>query len=111
MSIRRAEFAAGQAKPAVASKGYFGGSPGRRLSISRPGGAALNDPELSSLVARAVEANPDVQMALDRLQAARTYEISMVGTVLPTAEASAAAGKGTGSDLSPRPRLQRTAFC
>ena len=61
---------------------------------------SLNDPELDSLVTRAVAANPDAQIALDRLQAARTYEISVTGTVLPTVGASAAAGRGTGSDLT-----------
>ncbi|HVW67912.1 MAG TPA: efflux transporter outer membrane subunit [Steroidobacteraceae bacterium] len=61
---------------------------------------SLNDPELDSLVSRAVVANPDVQIALDRLQAARTYEISTFGTVLPEAGASAGAGRGTGTDLT-----------
>ena len=61
---------------------------------------SLNDPELDSLVSRAITGNPDVQIALDHLQAARTYEISVVGTALPTAEASGAVGRGTGSDLS-----------
>jgi NodT family efflux transporter outer membrane factor (OMF) lipoprotein len=61
---------------------------------------ALNDPELDSLVSRAVAANADAQMALDRLQAARTYEISVIGTALPDLEASGAVGHGTGSDLS-----------
>jgi NodT family efflux transporter outer membrane factor (OMF) lipoprotein len=61
---------------------------------------SLNDPELDSLVSRAVAANPDVQIALDRLQAARTYEIAVTGNALPNLEASAAAGRGTGSDLS-----------
>ena len=61
---------------------------------------SLNDPELDSLVSRAVVANPDAQIALDRLQAARTYEIGLIGSALPTAEASGAVGKGTGSDLS-----------
>src|SRR5581483_1760930 len=35
---------------------------------------SLNDPELDSLVSRAITGNPDVQIALDHLQAARTYE-------------------------------------
>jgi NodT family efflux transporter outer membrane factor (OMF) lipoprotein len=61
---------------------------------------ALKDPELDSLIARAVSGNPDVLMALDRLQAARTYEAGIVGTVLPEAEASIGGGRGTGSDLS-----------
>ncbi len=60
---------------------------------------SLNDPELDSLVARAVAANPDVQIALDRLQAARTYEFAVVGTALPGVGASAGVGRGTGRDL------------
>jgi NodT family efflux transporter outer membrane factor (OMF) lipoprotein len=60
----------------------------------------LNDPELDSLIDRAVKANPDLQIALDRLQAARTYEISVIGTALPNVEASGGAGRGTGSDLT-----------
>ncbi len=61
---------------------------------------ALNDPELDSLVARAARSNPDALIALDRLQAARTYEIAIVGSALPEVSASGAAGRGTGSDLS-----------
>jgi NodT family efflux transporter outer membrane factor (OMF) lipoprotein len=70
---------------------------------------SLNDPELDSLVSRALEANPDAQIALDRLQAARTYEISTIGAALPTVAASAAAGKGTGSDLT-RGRASNTLY-
>src|SRR5581483_632462 len=61
---------------------------------------ALNDPELDSLVSRAVAANPDILIALDRLQAARTYERGLIGAVLPDLNASAAAGRGTGTDLT-----------
>ena len=61
---------------------------------------AFHDAELESLVARAIKANPDIQIALDHLQAARTFEIAIVGTALPEAEASAGAGRGTGSDLT-----------
>jgi NodT family efflux transporter outer membrane factor (OMF) lipoprotein len=61
---------------------------------------ALGDPELDSLVERALAANPDLLVALDRLQAARVYEAAIIGTVLPDAEASAGAGRGTGSDLT-----------
>ncbi len=60
---------------------------------------ALHDPELDSLIDRAVRSNPDLQIALDRLQAARTYEIAIVGSVLPDVEASGAAARGTGTDL------------
>jgi NodT family efflux transporter outer membrane factor (OMF) lipoprotein len=61
---------------------------------------ALKDPELDSLIARAVSGNPDVLIALDRLQAARTYEAAIIGTVLPEAEAGIGAGRGTGSDAT-----------
>jgi NodT family efflux transporter outer membrane factor (OMF) lipoprotein len=61
---------------------------------------ALNDAELDSLVDRAVKSNLDLEIALDRLQQARTYEAVVVGHGLPEVEASAAAGRGTGSDLT-----------
>jgi NodT family efflux transporter outer membrane factor (OMF) lipoprotein len=61
---------------------------------------AFHDPELESLIDRAIKANPDIQIALDHLQAARTFEIAIVGKALPDAEASAGVGRGTGSDLT-----------
>jgi len=61
---------------------------------------ALNDQELNSLVDRAVKSNLDLEIALDRLQQARTYEAVVVGHALPEVDASAAAGRGTGSDLT-----------
>ncbi len=61
---------------------------------------ALGDPELDSLVERAIAQNPDVLIALDRLQAARVFEAASFGAALPTAGASAAAARGTGSDLT-----------
>ena len=61
---------------------------------------ALDDPELDSLVERAVKSNPDVEIALTRLQQARTYEAVVVGHALPEVDATAAAGRGTGSDLT-----------
>lgn len=60
----------------------------------------MNDPELDSLVQRAVQANPNVIVALDRLQAARTYEAGLTGTVLPVASAGGGYGTGTGDDLT-----------
>jgi NodT family efflux transporter outer membrane factor (OMF) lipoprotein len=60
---------------------------------------ALNDPELDSLVERAVRANPDIQIALDRLQAARTVAFGTWSLGLPAVGASAGGGRGTGSDL------------
>jgi NodT family efflux transporter outer membrane factor (OMF) lipoprotein len=61
---------------------------------------ALKDPELDSLIGRAIAANPDIEIALDHLQAARTFEAAMLGTLLPDAQGSAAAARGTGSDLA-----------
>ena len=61
---------------------------------------ALNDAELDSLIARAINGNPEVLIALDRLQAARVYEAGIIGTVLPEADASIGAGRGTGSDAT-----------
>jgi NodT family efflux transporter outer membrane factor (OMF) lipoprotein len=61
---------------------------------------ALNDEELNSLVDRAVKSNLDLEIALDRLQQARTYETVVLGHALPDVDASAAAGRGTGSDLT-----------
>jgi len=70
---------------------------------------ALNDPELDSLIERAIAGNPDLIMALDRLHAARTFEAGIVGSVLPEAEAAAGAGRGTGSNLArgraPQPQI------
>jgi NodT family efflux transporter outer membrane factor (OMF) lipoprotein len=61
---------------------------------------SLNDEELNSLVDRAVKSNLDVQIALDRLQQARAYEAVVLGYALPEVDASGAAGRGTGSDLT-----------
>ncbi|HSY95840.1 MAG TPA: efflux transporter outer membrane subunit [Steroidobacteraceae bacterium] len=61
---------------------------------------ALNDPELDSLVERAIKSNPDLEIALTRLQQARTYEAVVLGHALPEVDASAAEGRGTGTDLS-----------
>jgi NodT family efflux transporter outer membrane factor (OMF) lipoprotein len=61
---------------------------------------ALDDAELDSLVERTIKSNPDLEIALTRLQQARTYEAGIVGAALPEVDASAAAGRGTGSDLT-----------
>jgi NodT family efflux transporter outer membrane factor (OMF) lipoprotein len=61
---------------------------------------SLNDPELDSLVDRAVKNNLDIEVALVRLQQARTYEAEVVGHALPEVDASAAEGRGTGTDLT-----------
>jgi NodT family efflux transporter outer membrane factor (OMF) lipoprotein len=60
----------------------------------------LNDEKLNSLVDRSIRSNLDLQIALDQLQQARTYEAVVLGYALPEVDASAAAGRGTGSDLT-----------
>jgi NodT family efflux transporter outer membrane factor (OMF) lipoprotein len=61
---------------------------------------SLNDSELDSLVERAIRSNMDLDIALTHLQQARTYESVVIGTALPEIDASAAAARGTGSDLT-----------
>ncbi|HEX4053813.1 MAG TPA: efflux transporter outer membrane subunit [Tepidisphaeraceae bacterium] len=59
---------------------------------------SLQDPELDSLVQRAVAANLDLEIALTRLQEARTYESVVLGGALPVADFSGAAGRGSGTN-------------
>ncbi len=61
---------------------------------------ALNDAELNALIERALKANPSLEIALTRLQEARTFEVAITGLALPELEASAGAGRGTGSNLT-----------
>lgn len=68
---------------------------------------AFRDAELNSLVARAVAANPDIAIALTRLQEARAQELIIVGSALPSGELSSGAGVGTGSDNT-RGRVPQT---
>lgn len=65
----------------------------------------LRDPELDSLVNRAVLANPDIEAALDRVQQAREHEIFVLGAALPQLGASAGAGFGTGTESPKPPRI------
>ncbi len=61
---------------------------------------ALGDTELDSLVDRALRDNLDLEIALERLQQARTLELALTGTALPRVEVSAGGARGTGSDLT-----------
>ena len=88
-----AAFAAQSAAPAA------GPPPSTQVDLAA-WWTALNDPELNSLIERALVANPDLDIALTRLQQARTYESVVLGHALPAIDASAAAGRGTGSDLT-----------
>ena len=61
---------------------------------------ALDDQELNSLIDRAIRANPDIAIALDRLQEARTQVAVISGEALPQGGFSAGGAAGTGSDLA-----------
>jgi NodT family efflux transporter outer membrane factor (OMF) lipoprotein len=61
---------------------------------------SFRDPELNSLVERAVAANLDIEIALDRLQEAQTEVLATVGAALPSGELSATKSVGTGSDVT-----------
>jgi NodT family efflux transporter outer membrane factor (OMF) lipoprotein len=59
---------------------------------------SFRDPQLVSLVGRAIAGNPDIGIALARLQQARAQEFVATGAALPTGELAAGAGFGTGTD-------------
>jgi NodT family efflux transporter outer membrane factor (OMF) lipoprotein len=61
---------------------------------------ALKDPQLDSLIERAIRANLDIEIALTRLQEARTQKAALVSDILPQAGAGGGAAHGTGSDLA-----------
>jgi NodT family efflux transporter outer membrane factor (OMF) lipoprotein len=58
----------------------------------------FRDPELNLLVERAVKANPDLEIALTRVQEARERQIVVVGGALPQVAISSAVGGGSGTD-------------
>lgn len=95
--------------PSIGAPGFFTGSIGTEkgspISIVQSDAPTiarwwtlLKDPELESLVERAVVANPDIEIAADHIRAARSNEIAVRGMALPDVEASAAAARGTGTN-------------
>jgi NodT family efflux transporter outer membrane factor (OMF) lipoprotein len=68
---------------------------------------SFRDPHLVSLVERSIAANPDIAIALARLQQARAQRAVATGAALPTGQLSAGAGFGTGSDNT-RGRVSET---
>jgi NodT family efflux transporter outer membrane factor (OMF) lipoprotein len=58
---------------------------------------ALGDSQLDGLLRRAATSNLDVQVAVTRLQQARTAEAIFAGTALPSLNFSGVAGVGTGT--------------
>jgi NodT family efflux transporter outer membrane factor (OMF) lipoprotein len=61
---------------------------------------SLGDDKLSSLVDRAVKANPQLEIALAHVQEAREQEAVLMGQALPDLGLSGGAARGTGSDLA-----------
>lgn len=61
---------------------------------------AFKDPQLDALVERAIAGNPDVEVALARVEEARLERVVVLGALLPTIEGSAATAIGTGDDLT-----------
>ena len=59
---------------------------------------SFRDPQLVALVGRAIEGNPDIAIALARLQQARARVAIATAAALPKGELAAGAGYGTGSD-------------
>ena len=47
---------------------------------------SFRDPQMVSLVQRAIAANPDIAIALARLQQARARQLAAIGAALPNAE-------------------------
>src|SRR5260221_13578624 len=59
---------------------------------------SFRDPQLVSLVERSIAANPEIAIALVRLQQARAQQFVAIGAALPNGELSAGAAYGTGTD-------------
>jgi NodT family efflux transporter outer membrane factor (OMF) lipoprotein len=68
---------------------------------------SFRDPHLVSLVERSIAANPDIAIALMRLQQARAQRAVATGAALPKGQLSSGAGFGTGSDNT-RGRVSET---
>jgi NodT family efflux transporter outer membrane factor (OMF) lipoprotein len=60
----------------------------------------LHDRHLNALIERAVVSNPDIEIALTRVQEAREQQIVVIGAMLPTVGGSATVATGTGTDLT-----------
>jgi len=85
-----------------------GGSPDNRLVASSAPPVvdlahwweAMHDPELDSLLKRAVAGNLDLQVAIFRLQQSRALLSQFYGQMLPDLNLSGVAGKGSGNNLA-----------
>ncbi|MBS0233850.1 MAG: efflux transporter outer membrane subunit [Proteobacteria bacterium] len=91
--------------PAMFTTGSLSGEGHSSVAVVQAGSPAivrwwtlLKDPQLESLIERAIVANPDIEIAADHIRAARANEVAVRGLALPIVEASAGAGRGTGTN-------------
>lgn len=89
-------FAGGPASP-PATQPTTGATTQHAIDITR-WWESLGDPELDSLIERAVAANLDLKIALTRLQEVRAQEYVVTGATLPLVDLSAGAGWGSGNN-------------
>ena len=61
---------------------------------------SLHDAELNRLIERAIAYNPDLEIALTRVQAVRTQQLVVISAALPSVQAEGAIAQGTGNDLT-----------
>jgi NodT family efflux transporter outer membrane factor (OMF) lipoprotein len=61
---------------------------------------SLRDRHLNALIDRAVASNPDIEIALTRVQEAREQQVVVIGAMLPTVGGSATEAIGSGTDLT-----------
>ena len=94
-------------KPTTPDEFVALGAPARQPAVSaRPvvdlnrWWQSLDDPQLDSLIDQAIRANPDIEIALTRLQELRTGQAVLVGKALPEVAADGTAGRGSGSDIT-----------
>jgi NodT family efflux transporter outer membrane factor (OMF) lipoprotein len=95
-----------QVMPAQFSKGLSGPStmpagtaaPANQETDLTAWWLALDDPELDSLIHRAVAANPDIEIAMTRLQEVRTIQSVALSGAFPLIDVTAGAGRGSGND-------------
>ena len=61
---------------------------------------SLHDRKLNRLIEQAIACNPDIEIALTRVQAFRTQQIVVIGYALPQVGSSGGVAAGTGTDLT-----------
>jgi len=93
--------------PAVAVPKAFGTASLSPAVASAPSTAdfvrwwqVLHDPQLDRLIEQAIASNPDIEIALTRVQEARSQQIVVLGGMLPTVGGSGTVADGSGTDLT-----------